>query len=42
MQGCDRETINRTIYEMSKNSTFFKHAQKVDAKVGGIRFRRCT
>lgn len=37
MKGVDKERANRIIYEMSKNSSYFRQAelqdQKVDAKV---------
>lgn len=33
MKGVDREQVNRVIYEMSKNSSYFKQAQLQDKKV---------
>lgn len=40
MKSVDKERANRIIYEMSKNSSYFKQAelqdQKVDAKVRSI------
>lgn len=33
MQGVDKEKVNRVIYEMSKNSSYFKQAQLQDKKV---------
>lgn len=32
MQGVDKEKVNRVIYEMSKNSSYFKQAQLQDKK----------
>lgn len=33
MQGIDKEKVNRVIYEMSKNSSYFRQAQLQDKKV---------
>lgn len=45
MQGVDKDKVNRVIYEMSKNSSYFKQAQlqdkKVDGKVKIDRFANC-
>eukprot|EP00752_Nemacystus_decipiens_P001960 g1886.t1 len=43
MQGVDKDKVNRVIYEMSKNSSYFKQAQlqdkKVDSKVAEMKAR---
>ena len=33
MQGVDKAKVNRVIYEMSKNSSYFKQAQLQDEKL---------
>lgn len=35
MKNVDKERVNRVIYEMSKNSSYFKQAQLQDQKLDG-------
>ena len=33
MSGVDKERVNRIVYEMSKDSSFFKNAKRHDARL---------
>jgi hypothetical protein len=37
MTGVDKEKVNKVVYEMSKNSKYYQHAQRQDEKVSHAR-----